>query len=89
MRDVPKRMLPPKLTLRSGFCGNKGKRVQRPPRPFPFQPPSSADLGIADDVDTSNWPLHVKGNPRLEQTGETLDRFPFEAEIGRTKRNLN
>jgi hypothetical protein len=83
-RDVPKKMLPPKLGMHSGYCGYKGKRVQRPPRLFPFKPPSSEELGIADEaVDTSSWPIHLKrvGSVNWEALGRMAKATALEAQL--------
>lgn len=60
--EQPARILPPKMGMRSGFCGIRGRRVPPPPPLFPLKAPSSADLGISsvEKMDTSSWPLHVK-----------------------------
>jgi hypothetical protein len=59
---TPARILPPKMGLRSGYLGFRGRRVKGPPPMFPASAPSATDLGLprpaADDV--QSWPIHVK-----------------------------
>ncbi len=52
---------PPVMTAWSGYNGNRGRRIQKPPSLFVRSTPSHADLGIeppCDDIDS--WPLHIK-----------------------------
>lgn len=61
-RTLPRRVLPAKMGLRSGFVGDQGRRVRAPPKLFPLSPPSTADLGLAQPPaeEVASWPLHVK-----------------------------
>ena len=51
---------PPLMGLHSGEIGPAGRRFASPPAYIPLRTPSSADLGLDQDVDTSDWPLHVR-----------------------------
>ena len=59
--DIDEIMRPPKMGLRSGFCGRKGQRVEPPPSLFPLKAPKNRQLGISEDEEHSEfWPLHAK-----------------------------
>ena len=44
----------------SGLNGPSGRRVKEMTALFTIKPPSTKELGIAERVDSSAWPLHVK-----------------------------
>ena len=60
---------PAKMGPYSGYNGFKGQRLPPPPQLFVTQAPSKKDLGLREDVDTSDWPLHIK------ETGALVSRF--------------
>ena len=51
----------PKMGLHSGYAGDHGRRVQKPPSALPHKPPKRKELGIEfDPVTTSTWILKAK-----------------------------
>jgi hypothetical protein len=52
------------MGLHSGFAGNSGRRVAKPPQLFPTQAPSRAAITGANTAtgESSSWPLHVKSH---------------------------
>ena len=59
--DIEEIMRPPKMGLRSGFCGRQGRRVEPPPSLFPPKAPTNFQLGIPEEEERSeSWPLHAK-----------------------------
>jgi len=61
-RSGLKHLRPAKMGLRSGYCGDEGRRVAKQTRRFPLQPPTSTACGIVtlSAAVTNLFPLHVK-----------------------------
>ena len=70
------------MGVHANLVGQSGRRVRKPPRLLPLQPPSAAELGIdgpLGETDTTDWPLHVKDVPLADW--DALERMTRTADL--------
>jgi hypothetical protein len=74
------------MGVRSGYTGDKGRRVRAPPQLFPLKPPTASDLGLPSPPfdDVSSWPLHVKHVQVIDW--DVLQRFAADSPLERRVR---